>query len=220
MSPRLARRLWRHHLPLAMATGLCSFALYVTRPYPDVLTRLSFATAWPALVLLSVTLIIGPWQALRRRPYALSQDLRRDIGIWAGSIGMLHAGIGQCVHLRGRPWLYYIYEKWQVMPVRYDVFGLSNHTGLVAALILLVLLATSNDMALRRLGLTRWKSWQRWNYACFGLAALHTFGYLLGIESPRIPMIAAAVLCLLVTITLQTWAWRRKNLAVLSQVVR
>jgi sulfoxide reductase heme-binding subunit YedZ len=205
---------------LAVMTGACGFALYVTRPYPDVLTRLSFATAWPALVLLSVTLIIGPWRVLRRRPYALSQDLRRDIGIWAGIIGVLHAGIGQCVHLRGRPWLYYIYEKWQVMPVRYDVFGLSNHTGLVAALILLVLLATSNDLALRRLGPTRWKGWQRWNYACFALAGLHTFGYLLGIESPRLPMIATAVLCLLVTIALQTWAWRRKNLAILSQVVR
>ncbi len=209
MSPRLARRLWRHHLPLAIATVACGFALYVTRSYPDVLTRLSFATAWPALVLLSVTLVIGPWRAPRRRPYALSQDLRRDIGIWAGLTGLLHAGIGQCVHMRGRPWLYYVYEKWQAMPVRYDVFGLSNHTGLVAALILLVLLATSNDLALRRLGVTRWKSWQRWNYACFALAGLHTFGYLLGIESVRAPLIAVAALCLLVTLALQTWEWRR-----------
>ena len=210
MSPRLARRLWRHHLPLAVVTGVSSFALYVTRPYPDVLTRLSFATAWPALVLLSVTLMIGPWRVLRRRPYALSQDLRRDIGIWAGVIGVLHAGIGQCVHLRGRPWLYYIYEKWQVMPVRYDVFGLSNHTGLVAALILLVLLATSNDMALRRLGPTRWKGWQRWNYACFALAALHTFGYLIGIESLKVASLTVAVLCVLVAAALQSFAWRRR----------
>ena len=48
------------------------------------------------------------------------------------------------------------------------MFGLSNETGLIAALILLVLLATSNDASLRNLGLARWKSWQRWNYACFG----------------------------------------------------
>ena len=140
MTPRLTRRLWRHHLPLAVVTGASSFALYATRSYPDVLTRLSFATAWPALVLLAATLVIGPWRALRMKPYALSQDLRRDIGIWAGITGVLHAGVGQCVHLRGRPWLYYIYEKWQVMPVRYDVFGLSNHTGLIAALTLLLLL--------------------------------------------------------------------------------
>ena len=210
MTPRLTRRLWRHHLPLAVVTGASSFALYATRSYPDVLTRLSFATAWPALVLLAATLVIGPWRALRMKPYALSQDLRRDIGIWAGITGVLHAGVGQCVHLRGRPWLYYIYEKWQVMPVRYDVFGLSNHTGLIAALTLLLLLATSNDLSLRRLGPARWKGWQRWNYACFALAALHTFGYLIGIEALKPSFIAVAVLCVMVTALLQSMAWRRK----------
>jgi sulfoxide reductase heme-binding subunit YedZ len=209
MSPRLTRRLWRHHLPLAFGTGVCAFVLYVTRPFPDVLTRLSFATAWPALVLLAVTLAIGPWRALQNKAHALSLDLRRDIGIWAGIVGVLHAGVGQCVHLRGRPWLYYIYEHWQAMPVRYDLFGLSNHAGLVAALVLLALLATSNDLSLRRLGLSRWKSWQRWNYACFALAALHTFGYLLGIEALKPAFIAVATFCVLVTVTLQSLAWRK-----------
>src|SRR5471032_768423 len=64
VSPRLLNRLWRHHLPLAVITGLSAWVLYVTRPYPDVITRLSFATAWPALVLLTVTLTIGPWRVL------------------------------------------------------------------------------------------------------------------------------------------------------------
>ena len=211
MTPRLARRLWRHHLPLAAVTGVSDLALYATRSYPDVLTRLSFATAWPALLLLAATLVIGPWRVMRKKPYALSQDLRRDIGIWAGITGVLHAGVGQCVHLRGRPWLYYIYEKWQVMPVRYDVFGLSNHTGLIAALILLLLLATSNDVSLRRLGPSRWKGWQRWNYACFALAALHSFGYLVGIEALKPSFIALAALCVVGTALLQSLAWRQKT---------
>ena len=211
MTPRLARRLWRHHLPLAAVTGVSDLALYATRSYPDVLTRLSFATAWPALQLLAATLVIGPWRVMRKKPYALSQDLRRDIGIWAGITGVLHAGVGQCVHLRGRPWLYYIYEKWQVMPVRYDVFGLSNHTGLIAALILLLLLATSNDVSLRRLGPSRWKGWQRWNYACFALAALHSFGYLVGIEALKPSFIALAALCVVGTALLQSLAWRQKT---------
>ncbi len=210
MTPRLASRLLRHHLPLALGTVVCAFVLYVTRPYPDVLTRLSFATAWPALVLLAATLIIGPWRALQRKSYALSVDLRRDIGIWAGMVGVLHAGIGQCVHMRWRPWLYYVYEKWQVMPVRYDVFGLSNYTGLIAALVLLVLLATSNDLSLRRLGLARWKGWQRWNYACFTLAAFHTLGYLVGIEEIKPAFIAVAAICIAATAILQTLAWRQR----------
>ena len=118
--------------------------LYASRSYPDVLTRLSFSTAWPALILLTLTLLIGPWRQLKGKTSALSLDLRRDIGIWAGIVGLLHTGIGQCVHLRGRPWLYYVYEKWgeHAVPLRHDIFGLSNFTGLFAALILLAPWAT------------------------------------------------------------------------------
>jgi sulfoxide reductase heme-binding subunit YedZ len=204
-------RLWRHHLPLALGTGLAATLLYVTRDYADVLTRLSFATAWPALALLAATLILGPWRVLRGKAAAISLDLRRDIGIWAGGAGIAHAIIGQCVHLRGRPWLYYIYEKWAVMPVRYDVFGLSNHTGLVAALLLALLLATSNDHYLRKLGQAKWKALQRWNYLCALLAGLHSFGYLLGIESLKPGFIAFAALLVLLTGALQIAGWRRRT---------
>ena len=205
----MSRRLLRHHLPLAAITLVSAWILYATRPYPDVITKLSFASAWPALVLLAATLLIGPWRKLSGRDTPTSQDLRRDIGIWAGITGLFHTGIGQCVHLRGRPWLYYIYEKWHVMPLRYDVFGFSNYAGLVAALILLVLLATSNDASLRKLGMARWKGWQRWNYACFALAVLHGFGYLVGIESLKYAWITLAAACALLTLILQTAAWRR-----------
>jgi sulfoxide reductase heme-binding subunit YedZ len=208
VTSRLARRLAAHHLPLGASVLACGWLLYATRPFTDVITRLSFASAWPALVLLAVTLVIGPWHALRGKAYAVSQDLRRDIGIWAGITGLFHTGIGQCVHLRGRPWLYYVYEKRPA--IRHDIFGLSNETGLAAALILLVLLATSNDASLRRLGMARWKNWQRWNYGCFALAALHSFGYLLGIEARKPAWIALVILCVLTTLTLQNLAWRHR----------
>jgi sulfoxide reductase heme-binding subunit YedZ len=124
-----------------------------------------------------------------------------------------HAGIGQCVHLRGRPWLYYVYEKTQehLLPIRHDVFGFANFTGLFAALMLLALLATSNDASLRKMGQPDWKGLQRWNYACCGLTALHTFGYLIGIESLKWPWIATAALCALLSATLQYQGWRRQR---------
>src|SRR5258706_8045882 len=199
MSPRLQRRLWRHHLPLALLSAAAAWLLYVTRPYPDVITRLSFATAWPALVLLALTLIIGPWRVLRGKTPVLSQDLRRDIGIWGGTLGVLHAVIGQCEHLRGRPWLYYVYEKTQehLIPIRHDMFGFSNFTGLFAGLILLLLLATSNDASLRKYGGAGLKNLQRLNYACFALTAIHTFGYLIRIQSVKWGWIATASLCVL-----------------------
>jgi sulfoxide reductase heme-binding subunit YedZ len=212
MTARLKSRLWRHHLPLALLAAGTVWLLYVTRSYPDVLTRLSFSTAWPALVLLSATLIIGPWRTLTRKSPVLSLDLRRDIGIWAGILGVLHAGVGQCVHLRGRPWLYYVYEKTQehLLPVRHDIFGFSNFTGLFAALILLALLATSNDASLRKLSGPGWKGLQRWNYACFALTALHTFGYLVGIESLKWAAIVTASLCIMIVAPLQYFGWRRR----------
>jgi methionine sulfoxide reductase heme-binding subunit len=212
MSARMEARLWRHHLPLALLSAATAWALYITRPYPDVLTRLSFSTAWPALILLTVTLLIGPWRVLTGEPPVLSLDLRRDIGIWAGILGVLHAGVGQCVHLRGRPWLYYIYEKTQehLLPVRHDIFGFSNFTGLFAALILLTLLATSNDASLRKLGLADWKGLQRWNYACFVLTACHTFGYLVGIESLKVAALVTAGLCVALTACLQWSGYRRR----------
>ena len=212
MSPRMQRRLWRHHLPLALLSAASMGLLYVTRPYPDVITRLSFSTAWPALVLLTATFLIGPWRALRGKTQALSVDLRRDVGIWAGTLGVAHAGIGQCVHLRGRPWLYYVYEKTRehIIPIRHDIFGLSNFTGLIAALLLLMLLATSNDASLRKFGQQERKSLQRWNYACGGLSAVHTFGYLLGIESLKWASIATAGACVILAGVLQYRGWRQR----------
>ncbi|HUA92801.1 MAG TPA: hypothetical protein VL991_09555 [Terracidiphilus sp.] len=124
---RSIRRLLSHHLPIAGSVCVTVAALYFTRPYKDILTRASFATAYPAIALLAATLLLGPLNLLRRRPNPISSDLRRDFGIWAGILGILHAAVGQFVHLRGRPWLYYVYgptEHHHRFPIRHDLFGL------------------------------------------------------------------------------------------------
>jgi sulfoxide reductase heme-binding subunit YedZ len=206
ISNRLSRRLVRHHLPLGLLSIGSAAALYLTRPYSDVITKLSFASAWPGLVLISFTLLIGPLKQIWGRNVAVSQDFRRDVGIWAGMVGVFHAVIGQCVHLRGRPWLYYIYEKWQekhIQPFRHDIFGLANYTGLIAALVLLMLLATSNDASLRKLGTPGWKSLQRWNYAVFGLLVVHTITFQVGIERPIGALVSLAVMSTIITLTFQ-----------------
>jgi sulfoxide reductase heme-binding subunit YedZ len=215
ISSRLSRRLLRHHLPIGLAALASGYLLYDTRSFPDVLTRLSFSSAYPALVLLTATLLIGPLKILTGERLAVSIDFRRDIGIWAGIVGLFHVVIGQCVHLRGRPWLYYIYENWQqkhVLPMRHDLFGLANYTGIVAAFVLLALLATSNDAALRKLGTPGWKRLQRWSYACFGLTAVHTFTYQEGIESQTLPFLWTAIVAVVITLLLQFAGYRRRRM--------
>jgi sulfoxide reductase heme-binding subunit YedZ len=201
---RVSRRLLAHHLPIALLAILIAIVLYFTRTYHDVISRLSFATAYPALALLAATLLIGPWNLLRRDPNPISIDLRRDLGIWAGIVGIAHTAVGQCVHLRGRPWLYYVYrpQEHHVFPVRHDLFGLSNYTGLLSVVILAVLLATSNDLSLRALGTPRWKRLQRWNYAVFALAAIHAVGYLV-IEKQKLSFVMVVGFLLGIALVLQ-----------------
>jgi sulfoxide reductase heme-binding subunit YedZ len=216
LSHRLSQRLVRHHLPIGLVTLAAGAALYVIRPYADVISRLSFSSAYPALFLVAATLLVGPWKTLAGARPSASLDLRRDLGIWAGTASLFHAVIGNCEHLRGRPWLYYVYENWQdghVMPLRYDWFGLGNHTGLIAALIVLALLATSNDASLRRLGTPGWKQLQRWNYAAFALVAVHTFTYQFGVKAPQWGWIGTASAVIAVVLALQLTGWQRRKSA-------
>jgi sulfoxide reductase heme-binding subunit YedZ len=190
-SQRLRRRLVAHHLPLLALSAISVAALYLTRPYKDVVMKASFATAYPALILLVATLAVGPVNVLTRRRNPVSLDLRRNLGIWAGILALVHTVIGQDVHLRGRPWLYYVYQhpSRHLLPIRHDVFGLANYSGLFCTLIVLLLLATSNDYSLRRWGAGSWKKLQRWNYAAFALLAIHALAYEEGIEHQKPPFL-------------------------------
>ena len=212
---RLLKRIYTHHVPLFLIASASGAALYVTRPYKDVITKLSFASAYPALALLVATLLVGPWYTLRGQVTPVSSDLRRDIGIWAGIVGLVHSVIGQNVHLRGRPWLYYVYEHRKFGPtgLRHDLFGFNNYTGLSAAIVLTLLLATSNDWFLRRLGKHKWKQMQRWNYACFALVGVHTLGYQI-MEKQKASFEIMAVAFIALTLILQTsgYAMKRYNL--------
>jgi methionine sulfoxide reductase heme-binding subunit len=216
---RLPRRLLRHHLPLGLTTGATGFVLYQTRPFPDVIERLSFASAYPALMLISATLMIGPLKLVSGKRLPVSIDLRRDIGIWAGMTGVFHAVVGQCVHLRWRPWLYYVFENWRKehsVPIRYDPFGIANYAGLLAAFILLLLLATSNDASLRKFKTAGWKRLQRWNYACFPLTAIHTFLYQTGIERQALPFVITAIAVVILALLCQYQGYRLRTNARLT----
>jgi len=216
----MPRRLVRHHLPIGLLSALSVAALYYSRGRGDVISWLSFSTAYPALVLIAITLLIGPWNLLRKKANPISTDLRRDIGIWAGILSLIHAGVGQCVHLRGRPWLYYIYGPTEHhRGLRHDLFGFSNYTGALSVLLVAMLFATSNDASLRWLGTAGWKKLQRWNYLGFGLACAHAIGYF-AIEKQKLPFVTFAAACMAITLILQMWGLALRRQKVASQTAR
>jgi sulfoxide reductase heme-binding subunit YedZ len=203
------RRLRRHALLAAAALVVTAVAAAADRS-PQTIHRLSMGTAYAALVLLASSLAIGPVRVLRARPNPVSTDLTRDVGIWAGITGLLHVLFGLQVHMRGRFWLYFVYPSDQPhrLPLCHDSFGAANWTGLGATLVLMLLLAISNDASLRRLGTTRWKRLQRWSYAAALLTLVHGVVFQV-IEKRRLPYVLAFAGACAVATLLQAAGFRR-----------
>jgi sulfoxide reductase heme-binding subunit YedZ len=170
-----AQRIKRHLVLALLAFGIVS-AAYTATPPPDIRHRASIATAYAGLVFLCLSLWLGPWNVLRRRPNPVSFDLRRDVGIWAGALAILHTAVGLTVHLRGRMWMYF-FRKLHPPALQNSLFGFANYTGLAAAILFCMLLALSNDASLRWLRSRRWKSLQRWVYPAFILTVAHGIAY-------------------------------------------
>lgn len=157
---------------MAAVAAIVVGVVYVLTPPPDVRHRLSMGTAYAGLAFIGGSLWLGPWNVLRRRANPVSFDLRRDMGIWAGALAIVHTGIGLTVHLRGRMWMYFV-KGFHPLRIQNNQFGLANYAGLIAAGLFVMLLVISNDVSLRELGTKRWKWLQRWAYVAAGLSVMH-----------------------------------------------
>ena len=172
------RRVIRHATLAALFAGGTLLLYFVADDGPPV-QRLSISTAYIGLAFLAATLLIAPLNQLRQQKTPVSTNLRRDIGIWAAIGGILHTVVGLQVHMRGEIVRYFIPDSgWAAVPRGTVAFLAANYTGLAGTIILALLLAISNDLALRTLGTARWKRIQRWNYFLFALVAVHGMLYL------------------------------------------
>ena len=136
--------------------------------------RASLVLAYISLAALLATLAIGPLRVIRGRANPVSNDLRRDLGILAGISGLAHVVFAFQHHLGGVVARYFFSSN-RLAPsnLRRDSFGVANDIGLLAALLLVLLMAISNDWSLRRLG-RNWKRVQRMAYALAVLTVAHT----------------------------------------------
>ena len=178
----------KHHAILITVTALLLLAFFKLIPGDDVTYLGSMATGYVSIILLAITLLIGPLNMYLKKLNPVSNDLRRDTGIWCGFIGLAHIVFGIQVHM-GNIFLYFFkaVEGDDAYKLRDDIFGAANYTGLAAGLILLILLLLSNDLSLQWLKTKRWKNIQRWNYLLFALVLIH--GILFQIIEKRIMVI-------------------------------
>jgi sulfoxide reductase heme-binding subunit YedZ len=174
----LPQKRWITHLLLASMVS--AVYLLITSLFPPGKQGeiLLIVLGYLSLLLLSVTLLIGPFNLLRQRRNPVNIDLRRDIGIWAGITGCLHVLLVMRGSLRANQFLLYFLRRGccGYTPLL-SVYGLSNDTGLFATIFLLLLLALSNTLTLRLLKGKRWKWLQRSTYLLALLALAHTFGF-------------------------------------------
>ena len=170
-------RLKKHYLPLLSLVLIAWVIFYIRWANRDTITFITQATGYISIIILSISLIIGPVNIFLKIKNPISTYLRRDISIIGGILALIHSIAGLFVHLRGNNWQYFLNKTEFGYSIRTDNFGLANYTGLISALIIILLLITSNDYLLKKLNSTNWKNIQRLSYLMFILAIIHCFYY-------------------------------------------
>jgi DMSO/TMAO reductase YedYZ heme-binding membrane subunit len=171
--------------------------------------QFTVATGYVATGLLVLTLLVGPGYLLLRRRNPISTYFARDAGVWAAVGSFVHVIFGLEAHASVTDPLPMFVQDGSPLTTS---FGLGNWTGLGATLIVVALLATSSDFALRKLKARRWKRIQRLNYALFALVIAHAFfyGVLLRTDSPYTLLLLLSVIAVVVGQAVGVWLYRRR----------
>jgi sulfoxide reductase heme-binding subunit YedZ len=165
-------------------------------------------------VLLALTLLIGPANLLLRRRMPVSTSLARDTGTWAVVASVAHVIVGLKVHGNASNLFNYVnYFFFADGTPKTNSFGLGNWVGLAALIIVVGLLALSNDRSLPELKAKRWKKLQRVNYVLFVLVVLHAFFYgaLLRMTSAFTIVLFVSALTVLIGQAIGIRLWRQRH---------
>lgn len=180
------------HGVVAAGTALATLLVWQTRNGWDPMHAWNRAFADASLLLLVATLAVGPLARLWPRTARLVL-WRRELGVWT-----VFAAVGHVlVVLTG--WV-----EWQPLRLFYSLnpfkggwaldqgFALGNLLGIVALVYGFVLLATSNDASIRRLGGSTWKFVQQGVYVLYALVVFHTayflFFHFVTFHRPPVPV--------------------------------
>jgi sulfoxide reductase heme-binding subunit YedZ len=151
----------------------------IPSPMHPTLNSFNVGLAYASLVLLGLTLAIGPLARLSARLLGRLVPLRRELGVVGGVLALAHVAVSVKVHLEWQ-WLrfFFTYAGERRTGVDLEPYGIASWLGLIALIFLVPLLLTSNDRAERFLGASGWKWVQGHSYTIFALVAFHTAIYL------------------------------------------
>jgi sulfoxide reductase heme-binding subunit YedZ len=205
----LSRRT-KHHLGLAGLNGACLAVAAVSGSAAGLPDRFSIVTAYLCLGLLCTGLAIGPIRAIGNGRPTVNNYLRRDIGIWAGLTGLAHLVIATALSMSPEYMGAFVTIANTPLSeaVRTALFTWGTIAGLVVGVLLLILLAVSNDKTLQWLGIRWWKRVHRLSYLAFALTAAHGLAFQ-ALESRAGSLIALVVLGTLAIFVLQMTGVRR-----------
>lgn len=191
---------------LGLAAAIAEFA-----DAPSTVARWSLGTAYSALFLLGLSMVLGPLNVLRRKHNPVHSAVRRDVGIAAGLAGLIHTALGLQVHMGG------VLSRYFIVPADAGAsnwaFVSGNYVGLLSAIVLAWLVAISNNVGVRSLGLARWKKIQRMAYVAAAAAAIHGIIYQLQ-EKRNAGMIFLVVASVVVVVVLQLKGMRARRGAI------
>jgi DMSO/TMAO reductase YedYZ heme-binding membrane subunit len=186
------RRL-QHHVALAALSTVGIGLIVIAGPEASTIDAVSISSAYLCLGLLCAGMMIGPVHALRTGRPLLNNYLRRDIGIWATLNGLIHFYTGNVVAMSSGYMEKFVRnaELAPTLATRDELFNWGAITGLIIAVLFLLLLALSSDVTLRFVGARWWKRLHRASYFAFILTAIH--GVLFQVLESRTPALIALV---------------------------
>jgi len=173
----MTSRFKSHYLSFLSVILLAGLVFFFKWSNKDVITFITDTTGYISITGIAISLIIGPLNLFLNRKNPVSTYFRRDLGITAGILAVIHSITGLFVHLRGNNWQYFFTKTEHGYSIRLDDFGLANYTGLISSFIIVLLIVTSNDYLLRKLNVVNWKIIQRFSYLMFVFAIIHCVYY-------------------------------------------
>jgi DMSO/TMAO reductase YedYZ heme-binding membrane subunit len=191
---------WRNHVVLAALSLLAFFVARSGSPADSALDHLSIASAWLCVGFMAAALLFGPYLRATADRRVVNNYVRRDIGMWSALAGLVHFVVAIDVSMSPAYLSVYVQVLDTAISLEWRdrLFAWGSIVGTLAGVLLVILLAISNDKLLGRLGQKNWKRVQGLAYPAFLLTAVHGFAFQL-LESRRAGVIILlAALCLLV----------------------